>query len=148
MRLITKKLCLDPWIYDIPISHHPCPNDSFSGYFTYNNNLAAIARVYATKQSNTVELADIYIAEEFRGKIAPNNLKWSHNIMFSILNAIKRRNFKKIWLWTTGDNIPAIKLYEKFKFKQQNFPNERKKQLYKKYKWLKGHELIFMTRNI
>ena len=68
--------------------------------------------------------------------------------MTSILSAIKRRNYKKIWLWTTLDNIPAIKLYEKYGFKSQDFPINKKKQLYKKYKWLKGKDLIYMTRNI
>lgn len=151
MRLITKKLCSDPWIDDIPLSYNSCLDGSFSGYFTYNNKLATIARVYTCKQttqSKEVELADIYISEEFRGKIGPNNKKWSHSIMSSILNAIRRRNFKKIWLWTTHDNIPAIKLYKKFGFNKQNFPNDKKNKIYKKYKWLKGSEIIYMTRNI
>ena len=146
MRLITKKLCSDPWIHDIPLSYNPCPNNSFTGYFMYNNKLAAIARVYTTKESNTAELSDIYVINELRGKIAPNNKKWSDNIMISILNAIQRRNIKKVWLWTTLDNISAIKLYEKFGFKSQKFPNNKKKQLYEKYEWLKGKELIYMTK--
>jgi len=146
MRLIIKKICSDPWIYDIPLSHNPCPDNSFSGYFLNNNKLAAIARVYGNKKSNTVELADIYVADEFRGKIAPNNKKWSYNLMNSILNAIRRRNIKKIWLWTTNDNIPAIKLYERFGFKLQSFPNNKKIQLYKNHKWLKEKELIYMTK--
>ena len=112
----------------------------------YNNKLAAIARVYTTKESNTAELSDIYVINELRGKIAPNNKKWSDNIMISILNAIQRRDIKKVWLWTTLDNISAIKLYEKFGFKSQKFPNNKKKQLYEKYKWLKGKELIYMTK--
>ena len=146
MRLITKKLCSDPWIQDIPLSYNPCPNNSFTGYFIYNNKLAAIARVYTTKESNTAELSDIYVADKLRGKTAPNHKKWSHNIMISILNAIQRRNIKKIWLWTTDDNIPAIKLYEKFGFKYQKFPSNKKKKIYEKYKWLKEKKLIYMTK--
>tara|TARA_B000000557_G_C20713119_1_gene416789 strand:- start:327 stop:773 length:447 start_codon:yes stop_codon:yes gene_type:complete len=148
MRLITKKICSDPWINDVPLSYNSCSNDSFSGYFLHNKKLAAIARVYTNKDINKVELADVYIKKEYRGKIGPNNLKWSDSLMISILNAIKRRNFKKIWLWTTLDNISAIKLYEKYGFKSKDFPDNKKKQLYKKYKWLKGKDLIYMTRNI
>lgn len=148
MRLITKRLCSDPWIYDIPLSYNPCPNDSFSGYFTHNNKLAAIARVYKTKDTNTAELSDIYVSDEFRGKLAPNNKKWSDNIMISILNAIQRRKIKKIWLWTTTDNIPAIKLYYKFGFMPQIFPNNDKKKIYNKNKWLKGKELIKFMKNV
>tara|TARA_B100001093_G_scaffold487749_1_gene524291 strand:+ start:1567 stop:2013 length:447 start_codon:yes stop_codon:yes gene_type:complete len=148
MKLIIKNLCSDPWIYDIPLSSNSYINGSFSGYFTYTNKLATIARVYTTKLLNEVELADIYIAKELRGKTGPNNKKWSHHIMTSILNAIQIRNFKKIWLWTTIDNIKAIKLYEKFSFKKQNFPNDKKKQIYEKYKWLEGQKIIYMTRNI
>ena len=128
MKLITKKLCSDPYINEIPLSYINYNNNSFTGYFKYNNELAALARVYTTYKSTKVELADIYIMEKLRGRMGPNNMKWSNILMSAILKAIKRRKFKKIWLWTTRNNIKAIKLYKKFNFKHEKFPINKKKR--------------------
>ena len=131
----------------IPLSYKLYDNNSFTGYLKYNNKLAALSRVYVKKHSSNVELADIYIIEELRGKKAPNGKKWSHIIMKSMLNAIKRRKFKRIWLWVTCDNIKAIKLYEKFNFKFKKFPVNLKNKIYKKHKWLRGYKIVYMIRS-
>jgi len=61
MKLITKKLCSDPYIIEIPLSYINYNNNSFTGYFKYNNELAALSRVYTTYKSTKIELVDIYI---------------------------------------------------------------------------------------
>jgi ribosomal protein S18 acetylase RimI-like enzyme len=66
--------------------------------------------------------------------------------MLSILNAIKRRNYKKIWLWTTDNNIKAIKLYEKYGFTQQEIKKEKKDKIYQNNKWLKNKKIIYMIK--
>ena len=145
-KLITTKIINDPYIYEIPLSYSNYSKNSFSGYIKHNNDLVAIARIYMSHK--TAELADVYITEKYRGQFCPQGIKWSNLILKSILNAVKRRKIKKLWLWTTKDNIPAIKLYEKFNFIEQNFPTQKKIKIYKKHKWLKGHELIYMIKNI
>ena len=147
-KLITTKIVNDPYTNEIPLSHLNYSNNSFSGYIKYNNDLVTIARIYVNKTNKSAELADVYLIEKYRGKLCPNGMKWSNLILNSILNAVKRRKIKKVWLWTTKDNIPAIKLYEKFNFVEQIFPIKLKKKIYEKYKWLKGHDLIYMIINL
>ena len=69
-KLITTKIINDPYTDEIPLSYTNYSKNSFSGYIKQNNKLVAIARIYVTLSS--AELADVYITEDYRGKLSPN----------------------------------------------------------------------------
>nr|QBK92077.1 MAG: acetyltransferase (GNAT) family protein [Pithovirus LCPAC304] len=144
MKLVTKHLKDDPWMDDIPLSHDPFPNGSFVGYLVCDGDLATMARIYHKKGSKTAELADVYVAYLLRGKVESGGKKWSHLIMEKILAAAKRRGIHTIWLWVTADNIPAIKLYEKYGFKVVTMSDALKNKMYDKHRWLKGKKILRM----
>jgi ribosomal protein S18 acetylase RimI-like enzyme len=150
--LRTNKIDKDPWVDDIPLSHKRIGPKSFSGWLMNNGVFVGIARVYVTKRE--VEIADVYIAPGYRGKVDPESgEKWSWVLMRKILAAIKRRRLTNagtgtntnVWLWTTKDNSPAIRLYQNFGFEVTKMPLETRDRLRREHPWLKSQPLVMMV---
>ena len=115
-----------------------------------NNNIGFLCRAYYLtknyKLKNGInikynyELNDVYLMEKYRGKKI-NGEKISHISLKSILEYLNGN----IMLWTTKDNIPAIKLYEKLGFKLIKYkPSIIIKDCIKNYEWLKKKKIIMM----
>lgn len=147
MRLRTFSLDKDPYIDYVPLSYKKYQKDSFVGVLKSDTELIGLARIYYNKSSISVELADIFLMDDYRGKKF-NGVKFSHLLISKIINSCKRRKIKQIWLWTTNDNIPAIKLYEFFGFKNIKVSDNFKSKINKKYPFTKKVELIKMNLNI
>lgn len=145
--LRTSKIDKDPWTDEIPLSHSKgIDPKSFSGWLIDNGIFVGIARVYVSK--GTAELADVYIAPGYRGRVDPDSgQKWSWVLMHKILAAIKRRRFAntKVWLWTTKDNTPAIRLYQKFGFIFSKMSLTTRDFLQREHPWLGSQALVMMS---
>ena len=145
LRLRVVSLNSDPYTDDIPLSHSHYSTNSFTGYIIKDGSLVGLGRLYRRANSNTAELGDVWISEEYRGKTHKNGQKYSHILLDRILKSAKRRNINKVWLYTTSDNIPAINLYKKFKFKTMKMQSHKKKNIYSKHPFLVGKDLINMV---
>lgn len=136
MNITTKKLNKKNWTIDwIPISYYNLLSKkqldkSNEYYWSDNYNLLCICRVYYVNK-NRVEIGDVWLNEICRGKLL-NNEKISLIFMKKVISKIwvQYKNINKITLIVHNDNIPAIKLYKKLRFKE-----------------VKGKDLIFKIEN-
>ena len=139
----------DVYKNEIPLSHEDGKGISIIIRNNDNNQDLPIAllRIYRSTDSNDIgEIADVYVNEEFRGKLSPLGIKWSHLILdIGLKEAKKKLNI--IWLWTTEDNFPAIKLYKFFKFKE--FKNLKLSETIKaKHRWIGEGNIVFFIKEI
>ena len=148
LRLRVVSLNSDPYIDDIPLSHNPYPTGSFTGYIIEDGSMVGLGRLYRRANSNTAELGDVWVSEEYRGKTHKNGQKYSHILLNRILKSAKRRNINKVWLYTTSDNMSAIKLYKKFKFKTMEMQSHKKEKIYSKHPFIVGKDLIYMVLSL
>ena len=136
----------DPTSIDIPLSyprkHYISIVEEIHGEFVF------VARIYA-HGSRSHELADVWLRPDLRGKRTPEGVKWSRRLMLAVLSTAKKSGIKKIWLWTTEDNIAAVKLYKRFGFVERQMPVRQGQLLRKKHPWLKKRiGLVKMTLTI
>lgn len=111
----------------IPISYtnmiSPRSYTNSSTYLWYTNQnrgkmVNAICRAYKIS-SERVEIGDVWLAEQFRGKKINNGSeKISYVFMKRVLKRIWKdyKGISKITLLVSKNNIPAVKLYEKLGF--------------------------------
>ena len=84
------------------------------------------------------ELGDVYLSEKCRGKKDKKLNKKYSNICFDLILQ------KNTILWTTKDNIKAIKLYQKYGFKNINIKsNWLQKVFCKDNPWIKSKKIIY-----
>lgn len=118
---------------------------------------AAMLRVFPMSE-RVVEIADVWVAEELRGKMVPGKrIKWSYMLICASLRALERRGFTVVCLWTVSSNKAAIQVYKNLGFgetyggenahKHTDF-RERfdPKKLRKKHPWIKEDTIVHMTR--
>lgn len=113
-KIINDKHWTSQWI---PISYKKYnKKESYTFFCGKDYNLFALCRCY--KIGNIVEIGDVWIAPEYRGKILKSGKKYSHTFLSKIIAKIKKiyKNITFINLVVASTNIPAIKLYEKLKF--------------------------------
>lgn len=134
MYIYYKNVNLDDLFADwIPVSYkNYLTNNMLSHSKTFilkiNEKIAGICRAYFISK-NRIELGDVWITDEYRGKkINVNNKKNPKKIsLYFLQNVIKKiwkiyPNATKITLEVNKNNIPAKKLYEKLFFTQFTKP--------------------------
>lgn len=112
--IIDDKHWTSQWI---PISYKKYnKQESYTFYYGKNYNLFALCRCY--KIGNIIEIGDVWIAPEYRGKIQKSGKKYSYTFLSKVIAKIKKiyKNNTFINLVVASTNISAIKLYEKLKF--------------------------------
>ena len=128
--IIIKKFNLKFNNDDVPLTYKLNDKDynkSFTLGIFENSNLIFSCRLYylnktLRKELNIYdsnikyELADVFLYEMYRGKTI-NNIKYSKYCLNLVDNYIKSKNIKKLILWTTNNNIKAIKRYIDIGFK-------------------------------
>jgi len=114
----------------VPISYSLKPYAvSKSCTFLYHisniEEVNAICRAYYISPT-VIELGDIWLNEQYRGKYIPNKptVKYSHEFMTKVITKIWHLypTVKTITLRVASDNIPAIKLYKSMHF---TFPTSK-----------------------
>ena len=96
------------------------------------------------------ELAEVYLAPEFRSKVDPNfNKKYSNICLEIVLNIAKSYGINNIILYTTSDNLKAISLYLKLGFNIIDHTKKMEDWIYdnigNEYTFLKNHKFVFMV---
>ena len=153
-------LTKDKFINDIPQSFTKyiskyAQNKSFTCEILFKNKTIFIARFYyLTKNYKKIrnypenvkyELGDVYLYPEYQGIIDKNINKKISSICMEL---ILKNNKDNIILWVTKDNIPAIKLYEKFNFSKIKNSKKMEEWIYKVFsknnEWIIKHKIIFI----
>lgn len=124
--MIIKTLSLDNkhWSSEwIPISYqkkinNKQKNKSYTFLWSENNQVLAMVRSYYISNTH-VEIGDVWLSEKYRGKVDKKGEKISFVFMKRVISKIWKiyPKVEKISLVVSIENIPAIKLYEKLKFK-------------------------------
>ena len=128
--IIIKKFRLNFNNDDVPLTYKLNNHDynkSFSLGIFENANLIFSCRLYYLNRkirkelniSNSnikYELSDVFLYDKYRGKTL-NDIKYSKICLNLIDNYIKNKNIKGLILWTTKNNIKAIKRYTEVGFK-------------------------------
>ena len=145
----------DPLIYEIPQSTRKyltkyAINKSKTFIVKQKEDFVFICRFYyLTKKyiknhgypaDSRYELGDVFLFDKWRGK----------KLSTKFLNQILQQMPYKIVLWTTTDNIPAIKLYTRLNFSIFNNPIGQKwiKEIYSnENKWVLKYKIQFMYRS-
>lgn len=85
-------------------------NNSFTKYFIYEEKCNIIGFVNYYDLYDRFEIANIYVEPSFRKKGIASNL------MEKVISVGEDKEISNITLEVKEDNIPAIKLYEKYDF--------------------------------
>lgn len=127
----------DPYHQEIPLSYNP-NGKSIIVKNDKEHLPIAIARIYFNENRQFAEIGDLYVRPDYR------NNGMGRSILDTTLK-LSQKFVNKVWLWTVDDNIPAIKLYEKFKFKK--FDDQRLSEIIKKKnKWVGNKNVIFFYK--
>ncbi len=139
--LINKiKLNNEHWTSDyIPISYQNILskkqyNNSYTFYWATKFNLHATCRAYYIS-TNRIEIGDVWLNDNMRGKKI-NGTKISILFMKKVIAKIWQlfKESTNISLLVSQDNIAAMKLYQKLKFKiVKEFKNHKKLKIKKGY---------------
>lgn len=87
-------------------------NNPFSNYYVYKIDNKIVAFINYDIIYERIELVDIYVLEEYR------NQKIATKLIEKMLEDATNNNVKSISLEVRKDNEKAIKLYNKFDFKE------------------------------
>jgi hypothetical protein len=146
---------------DVPLTYNLNDKDynkSFTLGIFENSNLIFSCRLYYLNKtlrnelniydSNIkYELADVFLYEMYRGKTI-NNIPYSKYCLNLVDNYIKTKNIKKLILWTTNNNIKAIKRYIEigFKIEKNKIINNYYQQIaYDKFNIDKNNVVVYRT---
>lgn len=130
--MIVQTLPLDEehWSSDwIPISYKlNKKNFDKSRTFLWSEDyeVNAICRAYFMSDEQ-VEIGDVWLNENLRGKVDKNGRKYSIEFMKRVISKIWKiyNQSTKISLIVDKENIPAIKLYEKIHFKKVRYTSRK-----------------------
>lgn len=141
---------------DVPLTYELNDKDykkSFTLAIFENSNLIFSCRLYYLNKtlqkeldSNiNYELADVFLYEMYRGK-KTNSIPYSKICLNLVDRYIKTKKIKKLILWTTNDNIKAIKRYIEigFKIEKNKIINNFYQQIaYDKFKIDKNNVVVY-----
>ena len=121
--MLIKTLKIDKNHYStswIPISYKlnkKYLNKSYTFLWNIDNNVIALCRIYYIT-STKIELGDLWINNEYRGKYNKNGVKYSLEFMKKVISKIWKLYplISKISLIVDKNNLAAIKLYNKLNF--------------------------------
>jgi hypothetical protein len=159
--IIIKKFNLKFNNDDVPLTYKLNDKDynkSFTLGIFENSNLIFSCRLYYLNKtlqkelnifdsSIKYELADVFLYEMYRGKKI-NNIPYSKYCLNLVDNYIKTKNIKKLILWTTNNNIKAIKRYIEigFKIEKNKIINNYYQQIaYNKFNIDKNNVAVYRT---
>lgn len=149
MKLVVKTLNTDPFQDDVPQLLRPylssyAMNKSFTIIIYNKNDLIFICRFYyLTRTMKTeraipldaqFELADVYMFPAYRGQ------GYAHDMLTLGLEYVSG----PVYLWTTADNLPAIKLYQSLGFHQITSNEDWIKS---KFSWMKNKQMLSFLLN-
>jgi ribosomal protein S18 acetylase RimI-like enzyme len=145
----------DPFDEFIPPSYQ---NALFTMFYNGAGTLpSAMLRVFPMSE-RVVEISDVWVAEELRGKAVPGKrIKWSYMLICACLRALERRGFTTVWLWTVSNNKAAIHLYKNLGFSETYGGENAHKHtdfkkrfdplaMRRKYPWIKHESIVHMSR--
>lgn len=145
----------DPFEDSIPPSYDDA---LFTMFYPGTEDLpSAMLRVFPMSE-RVVEIADVWVAQELRGKVVPGRrIKWAYMLMCASLRALERRGFTMVWLWTVSSNKAAIQVYKNLGFEETyggenahrhtNFKDRfDPKTMRRKHAWIKDDTIIHMAR--
>ena len=159
--IIIKKFNLKFNNDDVPLTYKLNDKDynkSFTLGIFENSNLIFSCRLYYLNKtlqkelnifdsSIKYELADVFLYEMYRGKKI-NNIPYSKYCLNLVDNYIKTKNIKKLILWTTNNNIKAIKRYIEIGFtieKNKIINNYYQHIAYDKFNIDKNNVVVYRT---
>jgi len=108
-----EKLCFEEDYYSKNLLENDIKLENRKQYFAYYNN-ELIGYINFEVVLDEITLLKICVLKEFR------NFNIASKLMEKMLEYKKENNINKIFLEVDSKNLPAIKLYEKFNFKQEN----------------------------
>ncbi len=105
----------------VPISYKVYLENSCTFLWEENCQVMGICRAYYLSK-NRLEIGDVWMNPIVRGKFDDFGEKFSQKFLRIVIDKIKEKysEFEKISLFVFKDNIPALKLYKKLNFKEEN----------------------------
>ena len=105
----------------VPISYKVSVENCSTFLWGENFQVMGICRAYYLSKKR-LELGDVWINPIVRGKYDIIGEKFSLKFLRIVIDKIKEKywEFENISLFVFKDNIPALKLYKKLNFKEEN----------------------------